>query len=100
MLNALWHHMRITDTHRVRAMQNLYDKNAPKKPTNLSVNSNLLTKARNLDINLSATLEKALEAEVRQNTREKWLQENEQALENCNEITQKHGLFADKHRGF
>ncbi len=81
-------------------MQYLYDKDAPKKPTNLSINSNLLTKARDLDINLSATLEKALESEVRQNTREQWLRDNKQALENCNELTQEHGLFADKHRGF
>lgn len=81
-------------------MQNIYDKHAPKKPTNLSINSNLLTKARALNINLSATLEKALESEVRQSTREKWLEENRKALENCNELAQEHGLFADKHRGF
>jgi antitoxin CcdA len=81
-------------------MQNLYDKDAPKKPTNLSVNSSLLTRARDLDINLSATLEKALESEVRQNTRERWLRKNKKALENCNELAQENGLFADKHRGF
>jgi antitoxin CcdA len=81
-------------------MQQIYDKEAPKKPTNLSVNSNLLAKARDLDINLSATLEKALESEVRQSTREKWLNDNKQALGNCNSLAQEHGLFADKHRGF
>lgn len=81
-------------------MQHLYDKEAPKKPTNLSINSNLLAKARDLDINLSATLEKALESEVRQNTRERWLKENKEALENCNTLAEENGLFADKHRGF
>ena len=81
-------------------MHTLYDKKAPKKATNLSINSNLLSKARDLGINLSATLEQALEAEVRRNTREKWLKENKKALENCNELANKHGLFADKHRGF
>ena len=81
-------------------MQNIYDKHAPKKPTNLSINSSLLAKARDLNINLSATLEKALESEVRQSTREKWLAENKKALENCNELAQEHGLFADKHRDF
>ena len=81
-------------------MQHLYDKEAPKKPTNLSINSNLLAKARDLEINLSATLEKALESEVRQNTHERWLQENRKALENCNNFTAEHGLFADKHRHF
>ena len=81
-------------------MQNLYDKDAPKRPTNLSVNSNLLKKARDFDINLSATLEKALESEVRQNAREKWLRENRQALENCNDLADEHGLFADKTEAF
>ena len=41
-------------------MQDLYDIHAPKKATNLSLNSDLLQKARNLKINLSATLEQAL----------------------------------------
>lgn len=92
--------MRIVNTYRVRVMQQIYDKTAPKKPTNLSVNSNLLAKARALDINLSATLEKALESEVRQSAREQWLNENKQALTNCNSLAQEHGLFADKHREF
>ena len=81
-------------------MPHLYDKDAPKKPTNLSINSNLLTKAKDLELNLSATLEKALESEVRRNTREKWLRENKQALKNCNDLVREHGLFADKHRGY
>ena len=78
--------MRISDTHEISAMQQIYDKHAPKKPTNLSINSNLLAKARDLDINLSATLERALESEVRQSAREKWLKDNKKALENCNAL--------------
>ena len=62
--------MRIVNTHIVRAMHQIYDKAAPKKPTNLNVNSSLLEKAKDLEINLSATLEKALESEVRQSARE------------------------------
>ena len=41
-------------------MPSLYDQNAPKKSTNLSINSDLLAKTRAMKINLSATLEKAL----------------------------------------
>ena len=41
-------------------METLFDSNAPKKPTNLSLNSDLLEKSRKLKINLSATLEEAL----------------------------------------
>ena len=100
LLNALLYSMRIPYTHEDSAMQELYDKNAPKKATNLSINSNLLSKARSLDINLSATLEQALAAEVRNNERQKWLEENKKALENCNSLADNNGLFADKHRGF
>lgn len=71
-----------------------------KKPANLSVNSELLAQARELNINLSATLERALEQEVRKTQRDKWLTENAQAIENCNQLAQTHGLFADKHRTF
>ena len=81
-------------------MQTIYDKAAPKKATNLSINSNLLNKARKLDINLSATLEQALESEIRRTTREAWLENNKSALENCNALASEHGLFADKHRVF
>jgi antitoxin CcdA len=88
------------DTHQERAMNMLYDSKAPKKATNLSINSNLLTKSRDLDINLSATLENALEKVVRESTRARWLKENKTALKNCNTLADEHGLFADKHRDF
>lgn len=81
-------------------MQSLYDKKAPKKATNLSVNNALLTKARDLKINLSATLEKALEEQVREISRQQWLKDNKKALENCNSLVEAHSLFADKHRPF
>ena len=45
-------------------MQQLYDTTAPKKATNLSLNSDLLIKSRALNINLSATLEQALKHEL------------------------------------
>lgn len=81
-------------------MQPTYDKAAPKKATNLSINSSLLSQARSLGINLSATLEQALEEEIRKTTRQKWLEDNKRALENCNTLAEEHGLFADKHRPF
>ena len=31
---------------------------------------------------------------------EKWLTENKKGLEDCNELTEKYGLFADKYRVF
>jgi len=81
-------------------MHKIYDKTAPKKAANLSINSSLLSKARSLDINLSATFEQALESEVRLSSRQKWIEETQSALENCNTLSEENGLFADKHRAF
>lgn len=47
-------------------MQPVYDPQAPKKAANLSINADLLGKAKALDINLSATLELALVAVLKQ----------------------------------
>lgn len=74
------------------------DNTASKKATNLSINRDLLAEARSLNINLSATLEWALTEKIRLEKRKQWLQENREAIESCNELTVKNGLFADKHR--
>ncbi len=79
-------------------MHPIYNHNAPKKPTNLSINSDLLIKARNLKINLSATLESALEAQVRLSAREEWLKENKKAIISLNELVENNGLFSDSYR--
>ncbi len=81
-------------------MPQLYDPKAPKKPTNLSVNSDLLSKARKSKINLSATLEHALAQQLRKTEREKWKIENQGAIEALNELVEKHGLFSDSFRNF
>jgi len=81
-------------------MPQFYDSKAPKKPTNLSINSDLLLKAREWKINLSATLERALAQQLRQSEREKWKSENKEAIEALNELAEKHGLFSDSFRDF
>ena len=71
-----------------------------KKPTNVSVNEGLLRDARALDINLSATLEKALEAEVRARKREQWLEENREAIAAYNARIARDGMLSDHVRAF
>lgn len=78
-------------------MLQVYDPSAPKKPANLSVNSDLLAKARHLKLNLSATLEKALAEEVQRAEREQWLMRNRAALEAANQLLERHGPFADSY---
>ena len=77
-----------------------YDHNAPKKPTNLSINSDLLRKAKELDINLSAALEQTLAEVVRKRQRELWLAANQEAIDAYNRQVQDHGTFSDGLRSF
>lgn len=81
-------------------MPQLFDADARKKATNLSINSDLLSKARNLDINLSATLEKALESELKKAEQENWLKANKTAISELNELADKNGFFSDGYRHF
>lgn len=81
-------------------MKATYSSQAPKKATNLSLNSELLAEAKRLNINLSATMEKALEFEVSQRLKAEWLEKNADAIAACNELTEKHGLFSDAFRVF
>jgi antitoxin CcdA len=81
-------------------MRNIHSTKTPKKATNLSLNSELLAEAKRLNINLSATMEKALEKEVSQRLKAEWLEQNAKAIKACNELTEKHGLFSDSYRVF
>lgn len=81
-------------------MQSLYDLNAPKKPTNLSINSDLLKKSKTLNINLSATLEQVLRAKLAETEADNWKKENKRAIQEYNEMVAEHGLFSDEHRPF
>lgn len=71
-----------------------------KRAANVSINQGLLEDAKALDINLSATLERALEAEVRARKRERWLLENRDAIAAYNEHIREHGIWSDGVRGF
>lgn len=83
-----------------RNMLQIYDKTAPKRSANLSVNSDLLNKARSLKINLSATLENALAQQVKKAAHETWLTENKKALKTLNKLADENGLFSDSFREF
>jgi antitoxin CcdA len=78
----------------------LYDPEATKKPTRLSVNGDLLEKARELGVDLATTLEDALALEVHRRQRETWLEENREAIEAYNELVAQHGVFSIGLRGF
>jgi antitoxin CcdA len=73
---------------------------ASKKAVNLSVDAALLRAARERDINLSATLEHALEELLRADRRARWLAENRKGIAGYNDQVEAHGAFADTLRSF
>ncbi len=72
----------------------------PKKSANLSINADLLQQAKQLNINLSQTLEMHLAEIVRQAQREQWLAENKGALDEYNRRIEARGAFSDGLRRF
>ena len=81
-------------------MQALYDLQATKKPTNLSLNSDLLKKCRALNINLSATLEQALKEKLKNIEAKKWADENRNAINAYNDFVDENVCFSDEFREF
>jgi antitoxin CcdA len=76
-------------------MSVLYNANAPKKPTNLTINSDLLSQAKEMKINLSATLESALADALKIRKQEQWKEDNREAINSYNEHISEYGLFSD-----
>lgn len=70
------------------------------RPTNLSLDAELVAEARALGVNLSSAASSGLERAVKQARGEKWLEENRGALEDSNAYMEKHGLPLAKYRMF
>ncbi len=78
----------------------IYDENAAKKASNLSINSDLLRQAKAFDINLSATLEAALKVKLKELQTQQWLEENQASISAYNESVEIEGVFSDGLRSF
>jgi antitoxin CcdA len=77
-----------------------FDASAPKKPANLSINSDLLQQAKDHHINLSKALELRLEEILRDEKRRNWQEENREAMEEYNRRIEVRGVFSDGLRQF
>ena len=73
---------------------------ASRKPTNLSIDSALLSEAKALNINLSRAAEDGVIAAVNEAKAQKWKAENSDAIESSNKYVEKNGLPLDKLRPF
>lgn len=81
-------------------MTALYDSHAKKKATNLSINSDLLKKAKELHINISNSLEKTLIQLIKEQEIKNWEAQNKTSINSYNERVAKHGTFSDELRSF
>lgn len=81
-------------------MTAIYDKTAKKKATNVSINSDLLEKAKLYKINISSSIEKTLEELVKEKETQKWEEENKEAISDYNKRVSRNGLFSDGLRSF
>ena len=73
---------------------------ARKTPTNLSLRTDLVQRAKVLGLNLSEAVDSALEKVIREAEQARWLAENEAAIEYYNAFIEKHGMFGEEFRQF
>ena len=71
-----------------------------KRPTNLTIDAELLDEAKALGVNLSSVLEQGLRERVAKARRERWLEENADAIAEHNERVAGGGVFSDRLRRF
>ena len=73
---------------------------APKKATNLTLNSKVLEAAREMGMNLSQTVDTLLADEVKRRYWEQWNERNKDAVDEYNARIAKYGLPLEKYRTF
>ncbi len=72
-----------------------FDPEAPKKPTNLSLNQDLVRAAKACGLNVSRIAEAALAEAVREKARQAWIEDNAEAVEQYNDRVRTRGAFGD-----
>lgn len=73
---------------------------AVRKPTNVSLDVDLVRQARELGINISRACEDGLERQVAKDRAERWRVENRDAIEYWNAYVEEHGLPLARYRTF
>lgn len=77
-----------------------FDPDAPKKPTNLSINASLLEAAKQMKINVSKACERGLQMQIAEIQARQWQKENAEAMESSNAYVDAHGLPLARFRQF
>ncbi|MDA8249265.1 MAG: type II toxin-antitoxin system CcdA family antitoxin [Rhodospirillales bacterium] len=75
-----------------------FNRNAPRRPVNLSLNSDLVARARAENLNLSAIAEAAIQRAVAQRAAEKFREEIARSIAEHEEYLAEYGSFAESVR--
>lgn len=73
---------------------------ALRRPTNVSLDQELVRQAREEGINISRACQSGLEAAVKKARADKWLEENREAIDSWNKWVEENGLPLARHRQF
>lgn len=71
-----------------------------RKATNVSLDSGLLEAAKDLGVNISRACERGLAEQIAETRAERWLKENQAAIESSNRFVDTQGLPLARHRQF
>lgn len=71
-----------------------------KRPTNVTIDGQLLDAAKAAGINLSAELEQRLRDLLREHERAAWQEDNREAIESYNDSIERRGVFSNGLRRF
>jgi antitoxin CcdA len=71
-----------------------------RKAANLSLDSELVSQARELNVNLSRAAEEGIERAIKSERERLWRLENAEAIAEANEYVDKHGLPFAEYRQF
>lgn len=74
--------------------------NSARQRSSFTADPALLAEARALGVNVSRAAEAGIEAEVKKLRRQKWREENAEAIRSSNDYVKKHGLPLAKYRQF
>lgn len=74
--------------------------NVTKKTVNVTIDRDLFQRAKSLGVNVSSVLTDALSVRVRDIEIQQWREQNHEALEELNRITEENGLLSDEYRTF
>ena len=75
-------------------------KSAFRRPTNISLDAQMIEDAKELGINISRACEQGLSAEISAERNRRWKEENREAIEASNAYVAEHGLPLEKYRLF